>query len=190
MLSFSQARDNEIWVQVLEKAWAKVNGNYENTIAGFTREALKALTGAPTEHFLHDYTKEEDLWKRICSADKSRYVITCGVGTEDHKGSEEQTEQGLVSTHAYSLIAAHEVETEDGIVRLLKIRNPWGGFEWTGDWSDKSDKWTPELKEALEWTNEDDGKFFISMSDYYACFNNTTICKKHDGYVFEALRLS
>jgi calpain-15 len=29
----------------------------------------------------------------------------------------------------------------------MKLRNPWGNKgEWNGDWSDKSDKWTPELK--------------------------------------------
>ena len=32
--------------------------------------------------------------------------------------------------------------------RLLKIRNPHGGkTEWNGDWSEKSEKWTDDLKE-------------------------------------------
>jgi len=26
------------------------------------------------------------------------------------------------------------------------MRNPWGDGEWTGDWSDGSNLWTPELK--------------------------------------------
>ncbi len=54
---------------------------------------------------------------------------------------------GLVDAHAYSLIATHEEEYEKGKkARLIQIRNPWGFKEWTGDWSDKSDKWTPELR--------------------------------------------
>jgi calpain-15 len=51
--------------------------------------------------------------------------------------------RGLFDDHAYSLLSVHQL---DGDIRLLKIRNPWGSNEWTGDWSDSSDKWTPELK--------------------------------------------
>lgn len=38
----------EIWVLLLEKAWAKLNGNYENIERGYNSEALRDLTGAPT----------------------------------------------------------------------------------------------------------------------------------------------
>lgn len=59
---------------------------------------------------------------------------------------EEFSDMGLISNHAYSVISAVEVTTDEGVVRLLKLRNPWGHQEWSGDWSDNSDKWTPELK--------------------------------------------
>ena len=48
---FSSAHGSEIWVLLLEKAWAKIYGSYENIEAGYTREALYALTGAPTKVF-------------------------------------------------------------------------------------------------------------------------------------------
>jgi Calpain family cysteine protease len=48
-----------------------------------------------------------------------------------------------MSAHAYTLIEATQVEVDDGSTeKLLKIRNPWGQFEWSGDWSDNSSKWT------------------------------------------------
>ena len=34
-------------------------------------------------------------------------------------------------------------------MRLVQLRNPWGKFEWRGDWSDKSTKWTDALKHAV-----------------------------------------
>ena len=46
---------------------------------------------------------------------------------------------GLVSGHAYSLLAAKELSNG---VRLVKLRNPWGRFEWKGAWSDNSELWT------------------------------------------------
>jgi calpain-15 len=33
--------------------------------------------------------------------------------------------------------------------KLINIRNPWGQFEWEGDWSDKSEKWTEEMKSLV-----------------------------------------
>ena len=48
---------------------------------------------------------------------------------------------------AYSVLVVHEVNGN----RLLCVRNPWGTFEFDGDWSDKSDLWNkhPEVKRAL-----------------------------------------
>ena len=65
-------------------------------------------------------------------------------------------------------------------LRLLKIRNPWGFKEWTGDWSDKSSKWTTELKDELGYEDKEDGVFFISFDDYSQFFYITTICKYID----------
>ena len=50
--------------------------------------------------------------------------------------------QGLVQGHAYSVISCLEVdEPSVGSWKMLRVRNPWGKFEWQGDWSDNSEKW-------------------------------------------------
>lgn len=49
-------------------------------------------------------------------------------------------------------------------VKLLNIRNPWGTFEWDGDWSDKSNKWTQEFKDHFKPVlDENDGTFWMSF---------------------------
>lgn len=138
-IQFSQAVDRELWVMLLEKGWAKVNQSYENTIAGLTKQALKALSGAPTLYFNHSQYDVNSMWKFIKKADERQYVICCSVGDEDFAGEHQQ--EGLVTNHAYSLIGAYEVKTRSGSVKLVKIRNPWGNWEWNGDWSDDSPKW-------------------------------------------------
>lgn len=44
---------DDIWPCLVEKAYAKLFGTYENLIAGFSLEAFGILTGAPTEQLIH-----------------------------------------------------------------------------------------------------------------------------------------
>ena len=40
-----------MWVQILEKAWAKVCGSYEASEAGTAVEALNNIDGTPCQNF-------------------------------------------------------------------------------------------------------------------------------------------
>lgn len=76
--AFSLSNGSELWVLIMEKAWAKVCGNYESTVIGYTSEALRALTGAPIKFLDHEF--EEDIWNDILTADRSKQVICCSAG--------------------------------------------------------------------------------------------------------------
>lgn len=81
----------------------------------------------------------------------------------------EALQYGLIGGHAYSLLAGKEVSLDNGTtVKLVKIRNPWGQGEWTGDWSDTSSLWTDKIKGELGITHsfKTDGAFWMDWSDF------------------------
>ena len=125
---------------LLEKAFAKSFGDYDALRAGWAYEALMDLTGAPTTKifFDDDRTKADiengNLWNFLVAMDRAKNLITCSTAGEDkwtEGGGTPVGGPGLVSGHAYSLIQARQ--TSDGH-RLVQLRNPWGDFEWNGDW--------------------------------------------------------
>jgi hypothetical protein len=96
--------------------------------------------------------------------------------------------EGLVAGHAYSIISALEVtERVNGLpkpggktFKLLKLRNPWGSFEWKGEWSDKSKTWKkhPSIAKQVNFVSADDGFFWMSFDDFKKTFTRINICDR------------
>lgn len=72
--AFSRANGNELWVLILEKAYAKVFGSYHVIEGGNPAAALRDVTGAPYEN--KDEGSAEELWEYI--------------KTNDHEGKREK----------------------------------------------------------------------------------------------------
>lgn len=186
--AFARSNSKDIWLMLIEKAWAKVNGGYSNIEAGYTHDALSTLTGAPTKLIKFKEGGEEQLWRDLVQADQ--FHFTCCASTSgditEYDDDTISNEHGLCAGHAYSLISAVEVISQGRPVRLLKLRNPWGRGEWKGDWSDNSPLWTEDLIHQLEVTDKNDGIFFISLEDAIKYFQNFAICHFRDDYVSSA----
>lgn len=161
-IAFNYTQNNELWAILLEKAWAKVHGGYMNTDGGIIREALRDLTGAPCKSYFSRLDTPEVHWKRIQEAEEKQWIMCASsddIGGTGNDARDKKT--GLSGNHAYSLLAAYELDFSSGRCRitksseksnpknkkLVKLRNPWGKGEWTGEWSDgDSRNWTPETK--------------------------------------------
>ncbi|XP_057382000.1 calpain-2 catalytic subunit-like [Balaenoptera acutorostrata] len=92
--------------------------------------------------------------------------------------SEAITFQKLVKGHAYSVTGAEEVESRGSLQKLIRIRNPWGEVEWTGQWNDNCPNWTtidPEVRESLTRQHED-GEFWMSFNDFLRHYSRLEIC--------------
>lgn len=181
-----QNNKGELWVLLLEKAWAKLYGSYQKIEGGLEREALKDLTSAPTRQIKRDQT--EFLWEQLKTGEQRNWIMT--MGSADAGVPEEVYDQyGLIPGHAYALLAAMEVPTSRGMERIVKIRNPWGRKEWCGDYSDNSPLWTPELRRLLNhFDKSDDGTFFITFNDLIYFMDDYSICYVEDNFKYNVIR--
>jgi len=61
--------------------------------------------------------------------------------------------------------------------KLLNVRNPWGSFEWDGDWADNSPLWTNDMKRLINPVlDENDGTFWMNFDDFIKNFSGVNIC--------------
>ncbi|EDR03798.1 uncharacterized protein LACBIDRAFT_306873 [Laccaria bicolor S238N-H82] len=159
----------ETWVALIEKAYAKLHGNYKHLDSGFEGEALEELTGGVATYLLiKDILDPDRFWvDELSRANKDR-LFGCSVGAIDNSQNgrnDDVAVQGLITNHAYSVLRAVECKGK----RFVVIRNPWGKIEWTGPWSDGSKEWTKEWLEVLPELGHsfgDDGQFVMEYKDF------------------------
>jgi len=143
LLFTKAATDGALWGPFLEKAWAKVSGNYEFTESGWPDEAMRFLTGAPSyTYWTEDYTSSE-IWDIVSAADSANLIMTAGTPSATG-GDTSVNAVGLAMSHAYSVIGVYKVyDTSNNLkASLFKMRNPWGSDgSYNGTWSDSDSIW-------------------------------------------------
>lgn len=98
-----------------------------------------------------------------------------GAGSKDHPdGDSANSKLGIVQSHAYTVLKLADVDGH----KLIQLRNPWGHREWTGDWSDKSPKWTARLRNIVDFHDtKNDGIFWMDFNDFVKEFDDVYICR-------------
>ena len=105
---------------------------------------MRDITGAPSYEYV--IKEEPNIFDKIREATDKNWVITVSTNESDDRKMQQLKDLGLMSNHIYSVNQVARVKNKDGkVVQLCKLRNPWGKFEWNGDWSDDSDCWTALL---------------------------------------------
>lgn len=174
----SCSEKNEFWVPILEKAYAKLHGSYAAIESGSSSDALRDLTGEPVEVIgldsleLNNPKNVDLLWERLLHYHKESYLMGCAFASESAE-PEEETQYGILLNHAYSILDLSSYEGH----RLLRIRNPWGKYEWIGAWSDNSSEWTPELQKYFNFEFADDGTFFMCIEDFVLHYNRIHVLR-------------
>ena len=167
---FAKPHDNEIYILLIEKAFAKLAGSYNKLSGGYPVLGWMILTGCED---LYIWTKNEftKTW-----SEKKTYLeyhknspwdfqnmwITNGYRSYNY--DKMFTFLQAIDAKNYVMVASirntNELEkiNKNGLVELhayslihvyqyksitlIQLRNPWGDeYEWNGDWCDTSDKW-------------------------------------------------
>lgn len=172
----------EMWIQLIEKSYAKAIGSYEALTKVSINDVLIHLTGGSVQELIlnedtiGDASLQEVVWKKLKAMTNQKLIVLArpadkNVSTDDVTGAKtlrDETEglEGIISNHLYTVVACREI----GMNELVMLRCPWvhgsalsegidGGkdpfkSDWEGDWSDMSSKWD-EYADVLSTIQDD-----------------------------------
>jgi hypothetical protein len=64
-------------VSLIEKAWAKLCGNYDRISKGTLNMGFVHLCGVPAITYHHEI--KNDFWDRLIMAEENKYMLTCAT---------------------------------------------------------------------------------------------------------------
>lgn len=181
-LFFAQCKDqNETWIPLIEKAYAKAHGDYASLAGGWVGEGLEDLSGGvTTELFTSDILDRDEFWNKEMSKVNKDFLFGASTGyLENGYGGRD----GIAEGHAYIVLEARTLKSGQ---RLVKLRNPWADIRkgiWEGPWSDGSKEWTKEIQEELGHKFGSDSVFWISYQDLmrkYSHLDRTRLFRDND----------
>ncbi|KAM6357868.1 calpain-10 isoform 1-T10 [Alca torda] len=183
-LCFSQCQTEDLfWLPLLEKAYAKVHGSYEQLWAGQVADALVDLTGGIAERWTlkgpgRNMEKEKTgmvlekaVFRKLMNL-KEQCVISCSVLNSRQGASE------LGEFHAFIVIDVLSLSEVSGKeIFLLRIRNPWGRRCWRGPWCEGGQGWSQldpvVASELLSQIQE--GEFWVDEEEFFREFDEITM---------------
>jgi hypothetical protein len=205
--SKSQGHSSAIWLPLLEKGICKHYSTYSLDNTPITMEEILIMcTGSPVisfgneTHSLRDNpsyltnSAQNKLWNELVGHLERHSLIICQSvppqllqqalvtpGDISMVNSSPLTENGLLLNTSYTLLRLHETSTNE---HILQFRTPFlatlsssSDFEWTGDWSDSSAKWTSQLEFEIGIDSKQQTEtFWISFSDFLKYFSLGKIC--------------
>ena len=253
-LAFARAADAQLWVPLLEKAYAKAHGSYAAISGGWIAEALFDLTAGATESlwFRARGFDADETWARLLSFKSAGHLfgaicprsadglVGCHAYVRDvassHSPSLREFDHStvLVSPLRYSVLDLRELTgvvigrqtkidrffaprpsdasgdgavatdakgkrpaadaneqpvgdddadpadgllTRDGVLRMVRLRNPWGKREWSGAFGAKAEQWTARLRRELGQSDDNDGTFWMPWPAVVEHFEGVDVCK-------------
>ena len=199
---FSKGSKNTIWLQILEKCYAKAYGSYSKIEFKDIDLILHDLTCAPITTLDNSL---KNLFIKLDSANKKKWIILASSGDND-SGQELLKEIGLLPGYAYLVVNIFKIKSdfeppealenidekeieEINSNYLLQIKNQWKKDTWLGDWSMGSMNWTEEMKKKVGYEHNSKNSFYMNLKDFKHYFSKIKICKIFPNNIYNYLTI-
>ena len=176
ILYFIKTSNFAFWALLIEKAWAKVNGGYQNIINLWPCDLLKALTGCTCDVLIHDEMDNEELFNELNHIDKNN-----GICISLTKNSNDVNENGLIIYHMYILIDTEKIElNKNNYIFLCKFFDPMEKeMEIELNFQKKNFlNITEDIKKKMSFDKLElkKGEFWIKIEDVKKLFLRSDLC--------------
>ncbi|GBG63456.1 hypothetical protein CBR_g38075 [Chara braunii] len=112
---YAHSTANELWVMLIEKAYAKLHGSYEALSGGSPSEAIQDLTGAPCVTFVFSSQKflrfesTGGFWPLLKGYCDRGFILTViAAGPDECAENQVKREGPLVNGHAFAVLEVHK----------------------------------------------------------------------------------
>ena len=197
---FSSSKNDSLWIPILEKSYAKLNGSYNNIDIKNIEGILRDFTYAPV---ITLDNSTDDLVEQLNEAYEKNWIILASKG--DTIASQELlSELGLNPDFDYPILMVYTLNSDDlrngypildntpfnddNYKTVIKIKNLWSKIEWIGDWSDASSFWNENLRDKFGY-KENDNCFYMDLKDFKHYFSKIKICKFMNDYYYKSILL-
>jgi len=171
-LRFAKPDKEEIWLPLLEKAFAKTHGGYGSLITCEVSEVIQCFTGVPVEKFNLSDLDDDDI-KIVLNNCKENFVFL-----EPKKNI--CKEIGIIEGKAYQLKDFYDIgsneENKNNIV--LKVFNMFENNKYKGKWSSEGELFTGEIKTKVGFNSEDKLHIYFSFDYLKKYFSKIIIVYK------------
>lgn len=150
--AYAKTGDKELWVMLLEKAYAQHEGSYKGIHGGYTEKAMGVLTGENgTSYKISKYT-EKQILEEFAAAIKNKQPIVA-----DSKKIGKKNKEKSKLAKGLNIIGGHSYPVKGVSGNNISLQNPWTNVN-TGNASDNYD-------------------ITLSVSDFKKYFNDFNIKK-------------
>ena len=171
-LLFSKPKNEEIWLLLLEKAYAKVNGGYGSLFNCDINSILILFTGFSCERLNLFDIDDEDL-DNIIRINKLNNLIFVYPSDEGEKN-------GIIKNKSYQLIEIFDIRinNENGnedCLKLIKLRNLFDYQSYKGDYCPSSELLNEDIKRIINYNPEEKEVIYMSLENLKTNFSKITI---------------